>query len=818
MRNLRANLIVVFLLAINGCRTAPRNLGDGASPQTEDKSDYQKPSLGVQFSPKIYKIDSKWTGGADSAVRLETVFPYFPADQAGLQSGDFLIAVNGEPFQNLTSDFTARLVQKIRTWPLDSTAKMKIVRFKEFRDRMGGHGPSQQPIDASSLAKSFEKSLEFQVFPELSQIEEWLPHLSQKAVWVSTYKTELTAEIREFDVHIQPKKWSYGDLKINNKILSQMPADTQVEGLLQKKVQSLVEKEKNPQFNTDMEDLLLRLSSLDQYRDALRIPRVGWIFRKPWAIESFQDLQLQRLRACGNNSADFLTCSQRLLLDAGLGSEPSSLFPETSFSSPLEFLQKVVEADAISEGLIRKALAPLDEKELEFIKKESLEIPRQIQAGIYLHENSQEELRLRNSRWMRVVEKVDRDSLFHSLRPLQRLFTRKNFLKLKELIQDSGRSQEPIVEQIIKDQRAYLIGGTANNDYSSHKQYQMGFVFDLGGDDLYPDVGGHIIDWQGSDRYEASRPFSGAAGVLKASWFEDFQGEDFYVCQMGCFGASVLGVSVFIDHQGNDIYRTQNFSLGSSLVGLSLFADFSGSDQYFSTGFSQGTAIAGGFSLMYDRLGDDAYFCKGGMASSYEDPGEFDGWCQGMGLGLRQFVSGGMGLLYDGEGQDRFEGGTFSQGGGYFFGLGALYNDGKQNDIYRGSRYTQGFSAHQAIGLFYEAGGNDHYLSPSFVGQGIAWDLSVTLFADKEGKDFYKTCEHCLGVGSQNSLALFEDLGGEDTYGGEGLPYSSKRYNDYHGGSSLGVFLDQGGAVDKYEKLKNKSSGLYPGWQVLIDQ
>ena len=34
--------------------------------------------------------------------------------------------------------------------------------------------------------------------------------------------------------------------------------------------------------------------------------------------------------------------------------------------------------------------------------------------------------------------------------------------------------------------------------------------------------------------------------------------------------------------------------------------------------------------------------------------------------------SGGVALLYDGGGKDRYEAGNFSQGGGYYFGIGML--------------------------------------------------------------------------------------------------------------------------------------------------
>jgi hypothetical protein len=189
-----------------------------------------------------------------------------------------------------------------------------------------------------------------------------------------------------------------------------------------------------------------------------------------------------------------------------------------------------------------------------------------------------------------------------------------------------------------------------------------------------------------------------------------------------------------------------------------------------------------------------------------------------VGIGLRNFVSGGWGFLYDGSGQDEFESGTFSMGGGYYFGLGTFINDGIDNDQYRGARYTQGFAAHYAIGSFLDVGGNDIYRSSSFVGEGIAWDLSLALFEDRAGNDTYKTCEHCLGVASQNSMAIFYDAGGEDHYEGPYLPYQGTRYNDYHGGQSFGFFFDLGHGRDDYQSFQNDSRRMEKGYHLLLDQ
>ena len=78
--------------------------------------------------------------------------------------------------------------------------------------------------------------------------------------------------------------------------------------------------------------------------------------------------------------------------------------------------------------------------------------------------------------------------------------------------------------------------------------------------------------------------------------------------------------------------------------------------------------------------------------------------------------SGGIGILYDRNGNDRYQAGEFSQGVGYFFALGVLY-DRSGDDAYRGRRCAQGTSAHQAIEVLFDERGNDRYRAKTAAGR-----------------------------------------------------------------------------------------------------
>ena len=154
-------------------------------------------------------------------------------------------------------------------------------------------------------------------------------------------------------------------------------------------------------------------------------------------------------------------------------------------------------------------------------------------------------------------------------------------------------------------------------------------------------------------------------------------------------------------------------------------------------------------------------------------------------------------MLIDQGGADQYNGGTFSQGGGYYYGLGILHDRSKNNDVYFGTRYTVAFSAHQAAGVFIDEGGDDTYTTTHQVAMSIAWDESVSLFIDRSGNDTYEAPDFSLSAAAMNGFTMFIDGDGDDRYLGKAVP--AKTYgNAYHGGSSIAYFLDLGNDNDVF--------------------
>jgi hypothetical protein len=298
---------------------------------------------------------------------------------------------------------------------------------------------------------------------------------------------------------------------------------------------------------------------------------------------------------------------------------------------------------------------------------------------------------------------------------------------------------------------------------------------------------------------------------MGAGFLVDLAGADSYVGMEFTQGAGFLGIGMLVDEAGNDVYRGLAMHQGIGHWGAGILIDGAGSDRYEAHIASQGVGLPGGIGLLVDGgRGSDQYYCKGSQWTGYRTPGIFEGWGQGMGFGYRVYASGGVGVLADQGGRDRVEGGNFSMGGGYFYGLGIFYSGGRDSDVYIGSHYTQGFGCHQAAGVFIEEGGDDFYTTRDGVAQGLAWDEAVALFLDEGGNDTYEGGGFSQGASAMNGWAIFVDRNGRDIY--RYTDQARAGGNSYHGGTSLSLFIDAGGGRDVYDSKPNNgvvTGGVY---------
>lgn len=356
-----------------------------------------------------------------------------------------------------------------------------------------------------------------------------------------------------------------------------------------------------------------------------------------------------------------------------------------------------------------------------------------------------------------------------------------------------------------------LVGGNGANWYSE----DAAILLDLAGRDFYTNNAGAargqsvpaalLIDFAGDDAYEATLSWSQGAAFMGHGLLIDRAGDDEYVSRAWSQGAAMLGTSLFIDEAGDDVYRTEEYSQGIAVWGIAVHMDYQGDDVYEAHLLSQGVGLPGGAGLLLDGKGNDRYYAKGKLPTGYGDSGIFDSWSQGSAIGFRGLQSGGLAVLFDGAGKDRYEAGNFSQGGGYYFGVGMLRDAGNENDVYVGSRYNQGFAAHQAAGFFEEMGGNDFYTVRHAVAQGISWDETVVAFIDHAGDDVYEGGESFShGAAAHSGFCIFLDLGGKNRFV-YAVPQGSAGPNYYHGGSSFSLFISADGKGTYTSKMKPSS-------------
>ena len=345
-----------------------------------------------------------------------------------------------------------------------------------------------------------------------------------------------------------------------------------------------------------------------------------------------------------------------------------------------------------------------------------------------------------------------------------------------------------------------VVGGPGPNRYDMAK---VAAVVDVGGNDRYEASGLRIgnrgiIDLGGDDRYVGTPEQGPGSALLGLSFIDDRGGNDVYEGGMLSVGAAIHGAAIVVDRGGNDVYRGTGWSLGAAIYGIGILADLGdGADVYEAENFSQGVGGPRGLGAIIDSGGRDRYRLQDPAGSAYGTPAVDRGLGQGFGFGLRSYAAGGIGMLCDFGGDDRYDAGEFSQGGGYYHALGILW-DVEGRDLYVGNRYGQGFGVHQAFGALVDGGGDDTYWSMTAASQGAGWDLGAGLLLDRAGNDSYQADGLAQGAAAQQAMGFLVDLAGDDRYAATGpAVQGTSGANEYQWGrtrtGSFSLIMDVSG-------------------------
>ncbi len=340
-----------------------------------------------------------------------------------------------------------------------------------------------------------------------------------------------------------------------------------------------------------------------------------------------------------------------------------------------------------------------------------------------------------------------------------------------------------------------VLGGSGPNHYKG----DYALIIDLGGNDTYeltrrPNLTGQvIIDLGGNDKYFALEDYALACGYFGYSVLIDAAGDDLYQGKNFSVGCGFFGCGLLWDQAGNDTYIGDQFTQGAGGFGIGILKDDGGNDRYQAALMGQGFGFVRGVGALLDAQGSDHYFAGGKYKELLGLAGEirYNSMSQGCAYGLRPDLSGGMGFLFDYDGDDSYNVDMYGQGASYWWGLGALV-DFKGNDRYIAQQYAQGAGIHMSLGCLVDSSGNDFYYSKG-VSQGCGHDLGAGMLFDLHGNDNYVAADGSQAYGSANGFGILVDGAGNDGYYVKDKKTTQGVGNPRREYGSIAVFLDCGG-------------------------
>ena len=446
-----------------------------------------------------------------------------------------------------------------------------------------------------------------------------------------------------------------------------------------------------------------------------------------------------------------------------------------------------------------------------------------------------------------------------------------------------------LTEQVALDtpQGRIVFSGTGDDTHDDDAPPAL--LFDFGGNDTYfGPVGANaslaqaaslVIDFGGADTYgyapvpdpldEGLLPSDGAGRSPAAA----LGNGPVSLSNVARQGAGRFGVGAVVDlGPGRDRYTSLRFSQGFGLIGVGLLLDAEGDAELALEAAGQGAGLGGLGVLIVGDAGADMHAHHAAMG--YGGPGGvgivvggvgndtytlepsadagalyFDnatrgseplsaGLGAGVGVldadGRQALAGGGLGVVVERGGNERYEAATLALGAGVYHGGGWLYDvDG--DDTYLAARAALGAGERLGVGVLEDRAGADRFGDratdrTAFASAGSGQDLGVGVFIDRAGDDVHAHSFRSMGFGQLNGFGLFLDVDGDDTYFADAnesmgqaaltILGSEPADNPRRRLGTFGWFLDTGGR-DDYDRpdLLNPPIGDESNWlQVSRDE
>lgn len=319
-----------------------------------------------------------------------------------------------------------------------------------------------------------------------------------------------------------------------------------------------------------------------------------------------------------------------------------------------------------------------------------------------------------------------------------------------------------------------LIGGPGINRYNM----DAALIVDLGGSDFYSNNAGGslgvkggvacVIDMGGNDVYYNPQAGVQGSGTLGIGILIDYRGSDSYLGGDLSQGSAVGGIGLLYDEKDSDTYTAGVFTQGAGMFGIGINADIDGDDFYACDSLGQGFGSTMGIGVLTNLKGNDNY------VAGVDTPliqSRFSGVGQGSAMGIQSLdfsrmpnFWGGIGFLVEGQGNDRYQGGHFSQGASRCLSLGALI-DSQGDDIFTAISHSQGSASYLSLGILVDQSGVDRYQA-TVDSQGVGENRAAGLLLDYKGDDRYKLTDgggQGFGRGPI-ALGIQIDYSGDDKY------------------------------------------------------
>lgn len=495
--------------------------------------------------------------------------------------------------------------------------------------------------------------------------------------------------------------------------------------------------------------------------------------------------------------------------------------PGRQVTSPQQAIEVVKQALSDAQVAYCAALAPLGKGEIHELQ--AYLVPVLCTQNTVGHTLSD---RGRGRRLCDLLEKLDREAIYTAAEALSPI-TDVQFLEQLKSLPAQGSAHVagvtgPVAARIDTPSGAILIGGKGSNTYQLDQMRDVAAVIDLGGDNIYYEgtVGPDrpvllVINLGGNNSFRGRKAGIQGAAVLGISMLLNLGGNNSYEAQDLAQGSALGGMGILIDYAGGNRYRGVRRVQGQAIGGLGLLVCRGGKNDYHAAMWAQGFGGPLGFGLLDNVTGDNHYYCGGMWRDSYPETPGYEGWGQGVGAGIRQVASGGIGVILDGGGENVYEFDYLAHGGGYWCGLGFARDFGGNTQrlitrkAFSGGPRTQpsyqrfgcGWGCHYSLGFCFDDGGDNLY-EGTIMGSGMAWDCSMGVLCDfGNGNDrFTATGGLTQGTAHQMGFGILFHYGGDDVYEGYGQGYAPTGIS-YHTmpscGGNFGFLIDYGGK-DKY--------------------